>query len=578
MSARTDGRRTGTLLALAVIGLVGWTTAAHAESLVPANVRPVVVLGQLDIDQDGFADAAEDSDGDGLPDNLERGGVEPIAGLDRQVSFPSPAAVRSSVGATFLLSRAPVGTDADEFDSDRDGLSDFVEVFGLKFIDDNGSSRLDFEPNVDFDDANNNGRWDPGEAILATAEWLDLNMDGMPSIGEWPLANLFATVDGDVKDGSGNPYVYVLDDCNGDFVPETVRVWWNLPANQQPDAAFANCANPSTTLGQEAVDAGVVDDNGDGVPDGVVVDGVRHELVRRQHDFDGFVFTDPGDPDTDGDGIKDGVDRDPLVNANLIAPAFGSGFERALAPSPDDEDLDNDGLGDGSDFGNDLSQIVDFPSDIAARLDAASPPDRRSGCATPTIPESLIEDVLAADWNGDGLWRLTEDASNYREGIPVAAAGQDNCVQTLYGSEHNTLFVVGARRLYGENPLLAAADGCRTPDDLPAQACGLTAYGQRGMGMGWQEKLLQAARTKTGPYFPDPRLWAILYAWRMPGFDIDGNGRLGVFENTFSTDDAHGYFIPLEPLCGRCGGGPISLFAGCLGFMVLKLVRPGRRS
>lgn len=554
---------------LTVIGLVASSSAwAQVVALNPPNGRPVAVLGQLDIDADGFADAAIDSDGDGLPDNFEIGGVEPFEGLDRFVSFPAPAAVRSAQVPSFLLSRPPVSTRADRYDTDGDGLSDFVEVFGLKFIDDNNNGRLDFEPNVDFLDSNGNGRWDAGETIFASAEWLDLNMDGMPSIGEWPLANLFGTAEG-VVDANGNAFVYVIDDCNGDFTPETVRIIWNVPVGQRLAAGIAGCASPPTAL-----PAGIIDDDGDGIPDRIIVDNVSYAIFQRSSDFDGFVFTDPTNWDTDGDGIPDGEDRDPLVNAQTVAPAFGSGFERALAPSPDDQDLDNDGLGDGSDFGNDLLQLVDFPSDIFDRLEASAPPDRLTGCNTPTLPEALIEDILGDDWNGDGMWRLS-DASQYRLGIPVVAEGQLNCIQQIYGAEHDALFVVGAHRLYGQSPLLTPEQGCRGPADFAAKGCvEPDAYNARGMGMGWQERLLTAAKART-TFFPDPRLWAILYAWRTPGFDIDGNGRTGTYDNTFSTDEVHRLYTEPPgpgPLCGLCGAGPISILAACVGFALLRLV------
>lgn len=34
--------------------------------------------------------------------------------------------------------------------------------------------------------------------------------------------------------------------------------------------------------------------------------------------------------------------------------------------------------------------------------------------------------------------------------------------------------------------------------------------------------------TGTTQFIPDPRVWAILYSWRVPGFDIDGDGFIGV--------------------------------------------------
>lgn len=51
-------------------------------------------------------------------------------------------------------------------------------------------------------------------------------------------------------------------------------------------------------------------------------------------------------------------------------------------------------------------------------------------------------------------------------------------------------------------------------------------YGGRGVGLGWQD-LLQPTGTPTN-FLPDPRVWAILYSWRVPGFDIDGDGFVGV--------------------------------------------------
>jgi hypothetical protein len=401
-------------------------------------------------------------------------------------------------------------------------------------------------------------------------------MDGLPSIGEWPFANQFGTIADGQVDAYGNGYVYVMDDCNGDTIPDTPRIVWNVPPDQRLQVAFTACATDPATYAAQLAASGFVDANNDGIPESVNIENVVYPLVQRLSDFDGFVFTDPTQFDTDADGLSDSEDRDPLVNPQTVAPAFGTGFERALAPSPDDQDLDNDGLGDGSDFGNDLIAQVDFPSDIADRVKDAAPPDRFSGCDTPTLPEALIEDVLDDDWNGDGMWRLT-DETTFRFGIPVPAAGQPSCLEQLYGSEYESLFVVNSHALYGENPLLSSALACKAPAELPDKACvEPSTYNQRGTGMGWQEKLLQAARART-TFFPDVRLWAILYAWRVPGFDIDGNGRTGTYDNSFSTDDVHAFYVAPQTLCGGCGSGPLSLFAGCAGFLALRLMRPGRR-
>ena len=47
-----------------------------------------------------------------------------------------------------------------------------------------------------------------------------------------------------------------------------------------------------------------------------------------------------------------------------------------------------------------------------------------------------------------------------------------------------------------------------------------------GVGLGWQNLLKPAPDARTD-FLPDRRVWAILYSWRMPGFDIDGDGFVG---------------------------------------------------
>ena len=61
-------------------------------------------------------------------------------------------------------------------------------------------------------------------------------------------------------------------------------------------------------------------------------------------------------------------------------------------------------------------------------------------------------------------------------------------------------------------------------------------YNGRGIGLGWQDLLRPPSTTQ---FIPDKRIWAILYAWRLPGFDIDGDGFIGV-PNLSSTAPAAG--------------------------------------
>ena len=62
--------------------------------LVTANFLAAAVLSRLDIDGDGVIDNSPDSDGDGLPDNWELGGVEvELGNEDLVVFYPAPSAI-----------------------------------------------------------------------------------------------------------------------------------------------------------------------------------------------------------------------------------------------------------------------------------------------------------------------------------------------------------------------------------------------------------------------------------------------------------------------------------------------------
>ena len=381
--------------------------------LVTPNLSVAAILNRLDIDGDGLPDNSADTDGDGLPDNWEVGGFEALtaegAEVDRVVFFPSPSPIVPGTPPTPIFSRLAVATSATNPDSDGDGISDFTEVFGLLFIDEN----LD--------------------GLLANTEWRDRNGDGLPSPGEWPLNNA------------------------GDF-------------------------------------------------------------LNLAHDFDGFVFTDPTNDDTDGDGKTDGIDNDPLINPR----AFGNATVTIVRANLEgDQDLDNDGLGNGMDLGNDLVegdgdglvtktlQEVDNPESIRRLLELFRPDLLEAG----VIPESQIEDLLGVDWNADGLWRTT-DVRDWA--IVISTNG------TTANSPPDEFFMVGTHPLY-------AGQAFENLEGLYNSA-GYSRYGGRprtqteGIGMGWNDLLRPSGRTA---FIPDPQVWAILYAWRMPGFDIDGDGFIG---------------------------------------------------
>lgn len=399
-----------------------------------ANDLASNLLGKFDINGDGVADGSADTDRDGLPDTWEVGGVDT---QQTDVPFPAPQAIVPGTPPTSIFNRRPVRTSATLADTDNDGLSDFIEVFGLKFIDDNGNGILDAD------------------------EWNDANGDGLPSIGEWPLPN-------------------ALPLGGGQF---------------------------------------------------------------SEFDFDGFVFTDPTNPDTDGDGVLDGLDNDPLVNPR----AFGLNrafFSSGGGPLASDQDRDNDGLGNGMDLGNDALRggEVDNPTDLQRVIEIFRPDLIFAAGAVVRVPEGLIEDLLGADWNGDGLFRLTDvvrpafgittKPNVQAGGIDLFELNEMGVKTPLFATTRFPFDIDPERPIFNRNQYVLAAHrgagGVTTP--LPLQ------------------RVLQPAGRADNVFLPDPRIWTVLYAWRMPGFDIDGNGFIGFDGKTFSGKiEVNGQTITVDP-------------------------------
>lgn len=439
--------------ASATLALTGVLLLAVSESLAQANTRVSRILGMFDINGRGGPDRSVDSDGDGLPDTWEVGGIDPE---DTDVPFPAPQAIIPGTPPQSIFARTPVRTSATSRDTDGDGLSDFIEVFGLKFIDDNGNGILDDA--TARDGAGNIIRDANGIPQRATdangnpiGDWFDFNQDGMPSIGEYPAVNI------------------LLDDCGNEC-----------------------------------------------------------------HDFDGFMFTDPISPDTDGDGVSDGEDNDPLINPASFGQQGSFFATNPDDPTDTDRDLDNDGLGNGMDLGNDVDLVLDNPGDLQRVLEVFRQDLLVDANGRPLsvvrVPEGLIEDLLGADWNGDGLFRLT-DLKDPEFGVvagdePDLAAG----FIELFEVQDPDAVVASAIQL--------GFAVSTFPDDFNFQTYyRASERGPAGVDapLPFQTLLVPAGRNDN-VFLPDPRIWTVLYSWRMPGFDIDGNGFIGFDSRSFQAD------------------------------------------
>jgi hypothetical protein len=165
--------------------------------------------------------------------------------------------------------------------------------------------------------------------------------------------------------------------------------------------------------------------------------------------------------------------------------------------------------------------------------------------------------LLGADWDGNGLWRTTDvrdwsvvidegDSDRLPPDEFFALPGTQGSDRKLYASqtyaEIQEWYDTTAERE-------AAADR-----DDPGAYDGL--YGERQVGLGWQTLLRPAPGSGTTAFLPDPagKVWAILYSWRMPGFDIDGDGFVG--PSTISATVERSKDCPTIYL-GNTGGEPL---------------------
>ena len=440
------------------------------------NVRVSRILGMFDIDGGGVPDLSPDSDGDGLPDSWESGGLDL---LNTDVPISAPQAIVPGTPPVSLFSRRPVRTFASSFDSDGDGLSDFVEVFGLMFIDDNFNGLLD-------------------DACAR-------------DVGGSPLFN-----------ADGSPMRLTCDCLAAGTCFRLNEL--GVVVSDAPECA----ADPEALVGEW------FDYNADGMPSIAEFPAVNRLLsgAATNFDYDGFMFTDPTNGDTDGDGLPDGIDNDPLVNPRSF------GVDNVFFPSgagdlANDRDKDNDGLGNGLDLGNDVDQNIDNPSDLNLVIELLRSDLLASGADR--VPEGLLEDLLAADWNGDGVFRLT-DIQTPHFGIngaptPLFAGGID-----LFKIEDPANPAVTIPLGFANRPFPDGFRGTvyftfanRDPAVVPV--------------LPYQEILRPVGR-RDNEFLPDPRIWTVLYSWRMPGVDVDGNGFIGYDSASFSgLVDLNGVFV-----------------------------------
>ncbi|MFP2957252.1 Ig-like domain-containing protein [Myxococcus sp. 1LA] len=327
----------------------------------PATYTWVVTA---DADNDGLTDAEEialgtdpnnpDTDGDGLPDGIEVhvAGTDP---LDDDTDDDGLLDGNEDANHDGIVDEGE--TDPNNWDTDGDLLSDGLEL-GLsepqgtdtdmtRFVADADPATTTDPLNRDTDhgsvwdgieDANHNGRVDPGETDpLLAADDTDSDLDGIDDATEIALGLDPRNADSDsdgvpdgidgITDTDGDGLIDALDpDSDNDGILDGTEMGVTLesaPADTDRSSPnFRPDADPSTTTDPKNPDT-----DGDGLSDG-----------EEDANHDGRVDaseTDPNNPDTDDDGLMDGVE------------VRGSNPTDPLNP-----DTDGDGLTDGAEDAN----------------------------------------------------------------------------------------------------------------------------------------------------------------------------------------------------------------------------------
>ena len=341
-------------------------------------------LNPADTDGDGLIDARDlDSDGDGIPDSVERGNV--------------------------FINEAPRDTDGDgipdfrDTDSDNDGIPDSVE--GTADTDGDGI------PNYRDWDSDNDGKSDQIEGTG------DVDGDGIPNYLD---SN---DIDGPIADADGDGLTNQEEDLAGSnkYNPDTDGDHIGDRFEVCPTSGVCDPAHPVDTDGDGIPDFADTDSDNDGIPD-LVESGLpagAYNFPPRNSDGDGQY--DFRDTDSDNDGIPDSVEANP-ASGECIGPLT---------------DCDNDGIPnyiDTDSDGDSKPDIVEGTSDVDGdgkpnyldRDDNDGPDgDSDNDGLKNSVEISIGSNPNNADTDGDGINDFYEVCKNYTNCNPFDVSDRD---------------------------------------------------------------------------------------------------------------------------------------------------------
>jgi len=341
-----------------------------------------------DTDGDGIPDGADvDVDGDGNPDNGTDADGDGIND-DSDVDIDGDGTSDNGTDADGDGIRDGLDPTDNRVDTDADGLPDDLDPDSGN-VDTDGDGIPDgADVDVDGDGINDNGTDSDGDGINDLADvdatgGTDSDGDGIDD-GRDPIDNRVDTdADGlpdDLDPDSGNV------DTDGDGIPDGADV--DVDGDGTPDNGTDSDGDGINDLAD--VDAtGGTDSDGDGIDDGRYPDSDGDGVPDYVENAEG---TDPNDPDsvkdTDGDGVPDHVEGI-------------QGTDPADAESV--RDTDGDGVPDFIEENRDGTDPTD--ADSVLDTDADGVPDHVEGRqdTDPTDAES------ARDTDGDGVPDFVEE-------------------------------------------------------------------------------------------------------------------------------------------------------------------------
>ncbi|MEI6948012.1 hypothetical protein V9K67_12515 [Paraflavisolibacter sp. H34] len=402
----------------------------------------------FDFDGDGVANYLDlDSDGDGIPDLIEQGGVDSnndgkvdaTADVDNDGFADSVDPVNNStsaaLGTALITASGPLSNSLPTVYSAGDNL-DGTGLVNMLDLDADGDGILDVRE-AGLADSDNNGIAD---GTTGADGWSD-TVDALASL------NLPNT---DAKGGANYLDIDSDDDGIPDIIEGQTTVGYVAPsgadsdadgiddAYDNNDAAYAGGANngiaPVNTGNVDEPDYIDTDSDNDGVPD-----RIEGWDTNGNNSIGAGEIAYVGTTDTDGDGLLDEYDvNDAATNpTNNTTPSSYPNVDNPSTPERDwreDLDTDNDGVPDTVDADDDNDGIPDtvesYGVDPLGDADNDGIPNYRDTTPIAGVPAFTdsngdgINDAFDADRNGI-INAFDLDSDN--DGIPdlVEAGGVD---------------------------------------------------------------------------------------------------------------------------------------------------------